>query len=1043
MASPFVFISYSSKDVKIVEAIENHLLENGFDDKVWRDKRKIETDWSKEIANALSKSDIVLLIWSENSSKSEWVKNEWLMARALGKPIKIVIISDLKNAPLPKPLANIESIVFESKRESEDDFFDFNIQKISNRIRDVGSTSLSQIKYEYNILPDKRHIPFDLNPNFTGRDMELIDLYLEIIGDLSKLNYSKVGITGIGGVGKTQLAVEFFYRYAFAFDKGVFWIDGNDPSKWLEQIVAISRDYLELQISKEDNNTTTEENELNKQYIALFQKYCSANGSKMLIVVDNVIDPVDLNKDNILFSGDPSFKFTLLTLGCNLLFTTRRDFEGTLPNVKEHTLEMLSPDSTYEHLARYRKPESNEEIEYVKKICNSVGYLPLAIVLVGGYLRKYLDVTIQEYYEEHIKDRLGSIDLDQISDYELATKHTAAVRATFESEWNVLNKSSSHLSHIKQITTTETNLDAKKLISILSLFSESAIIPKNRLIIYSGIQKIGKTKLIRPAQSAFNLLDELNLVDILEDGKSVRMHPLLKEFVYEKVTQDEDEDNKPDKLKFKCITNLKKTYHDDFSCLVDEYSNQREGNINSIIEDVKTVLEWSKNGFELTKDDSTNHDIGNTIINPISSLYRVLEQESHNLRLKDKNSFISSVSDNIEIQLVFAQQIHIRATDLRQDEIAQRSREYIRMQRPSQSQLQSKNRFFVDILWARVKDKSALLRTLEGHSAYVESVTVTPDGTKIVSGSWDNTIKVWDLAASGRLVNTLQGHSSAVSSVAVTPDSTKIVSGSWDNTIKVWDLAASGRLVNTLQGHSSAVSSVAVTPDSTKIVSGSWDNTIKVWDLAASGRLLNTLEGHSDLVKSVAVTPDSTKVVSGSQDKTIKVWDLAASGRLLNTLEGHSDLVKSVAVTPDSTKVVSGSQDKTIKVWDLAASGRLLNTLEGHSSLVSSVAVTPDCTKIVSGSWDNTIKVWDIVSGRLVNTLEGHSDSVLSVAVTPDSTKVVSGSSDKTIKVWDLNNGSNIFASKFDSPIASIAISNNIRILVFGDFYGSVYVMNI
>jgi hypothetical protein len=80
VATPSVFISYSSKDLKIVEAIENHLLKNGFTD-VWRDKRKIETDWSREIANALSKSDIVLLIWSEYSSKSEWIKNEWRVSQ--------------------------------------------------------------------------------------------------------------------------------------------------------------------------------------------------------------------------------------------------------------------------------------------------------------------------------------------------------------------------------------------------------------------------------------------------------------------------------------------------------------------------------------------------------------------------------------------------------------------------------------------------------------------------------------------------------------------------------------------------------------------------------------------------------------------------------------------------------------------------------------------------------------------------------------------------------------------------------------------------
>lgn len=84
-------ISYSSKDVTIAEAIENHLLQNGFDE-VWRDKRKIVTHWFRKIGNALSKSDIVLLIWLDNSSKSEWVKNEWLTARALGKPIQLVMM---------------------------------------------------------------------------------------------------------------------------------------------------------------------------------------------------------------------------------------------------------------------------------------------------------------------------------------------------------------------------------------------------------------------------------------------------------------------------------------------------------------------------------------------------------------------------------------------------------------------------------------------------------------------------------------------------------------------------------------------------------------------------------------------------------------------------------------------------------------------------------------------------------------------------------------------------------------------------------------
>ena len=92
-----IFISYSSKDVKIAESIQEYLKHDGFD--VWRDKSKIRSDWSKEIAYALSRQDVALILWSEDSSNSQWVKNEWITARALGKPIILVVIAALDRLP--------------------------------------------------------------------------------------------------------------------------------------------------------------------------------------------------------------------------------------------------------------------------------------------------------------------------------------------------------------------------------------------------------------------------------------------------------------------------------------------------------------------------------------------------------------------------------------------------------------------------------------------------------------------------------------------------------------------------------------------------------------------------------------------------------------------------------------------------------------------------------------------------------------------------------------------------------------------------------
>jgi len=286
-------------------------------------------------------------------------------------------------------------------------------------------------------------------------------------------------------------------------------------------------------------------------------------------------------------------------------------------------------------------------------------------------------------------------------------------------------------------------------------------------------------------------------------------------------------------------------------------------------------------------------------------------------------------------------------------------------------------------------------KTLSGHSDDVRSVSFSPDRRLIVTGSADNTAKVWD-AASGKLLRTLSGHGGPVLSVSFSPDGRFIVTGSSDGTAKVWD-AASGRLIYTLSGHTWFVFSASFSPDGRFIVTGSYDNTAKVWD-AASGRLINTLSGHGDDVNSASFSPDGRFIVTGSYDNTAIVWD-AGSGMLIRTLSGHSNHVNSASFSPDGRFIVTGSWDHTAIVWD-AATGNLLNTLSGHSNWVSSASFSPDGRFIVTGSWDESAKVWDAATGNLLNTLSGHSSGILSASFSPDGKYLATGSGDGTCIIW-------------------------------------------
>ncbi|KIM19886.1 hypothetical protein M408DRAFT_172127 [Serendipita vermifera MAFF 305830] len=296
----------------------------------------------------------------------------------------------------------------------------------------------------------------------------------------------------------------------------------------------------------------------------------------------------------------------------------------------------------------------------------------------------------------------------------------------------------------------------------------------------------------------------------------------------------------------------------------------------------------------------------------------------------------------------------------------------------------------------------AIQKVFTGHSDLVDCVAFSPDGRRVVSGSWDRTIRIWDAETGDLVIQPLQGHEFSVNFIAVSPDGRRVVSGSADMTIRIWDAETGDLVIQPLRGHDSGVNSVAFSPNGRRIVSGSHDKTVRIWDSETGDLVTQPLQGHEDSVNSVAFAPDGRRIVSGSSDKTVRIWDAEAGDLVPHLLQGHEASVWSVAFSPDGRRIVSGSYDKTVRLWDAETWDLVPQLLQGHDREVTSVAFSPDGRHVVSGCCDGTVRIWNVATGDPVTgPFQGHEDSVWSVAFSPDGRHVASGSRDETVRIWN------------------------------------------
>eukprot|EP00921_Rhytidocystis_pertsovi_P015792 GHVQ01025038.1.p1 GENE.GHVQ01025038.1~~GHVQ01025038.1.p1 ORF type:complete len:323 (+),score=31.12 GHVQ01025038.1:243-1211(+) len=265
---------------------------------------------------------------------------------------------------------------------------------------------------------------------------------------------------------------------------------------------------------------------------------------------------------------------------------------------------------------------------------------------------------------------------------------------------------------------------------------------------------------------------------------------------------------------------------------------------------------------------------------------------------------------------------------------------------------------------------------LEGHTDWVTAISAPQDtdSSTIISSSRDKRVIVWQLDQEsdefgkevGYARKALTGHSQCVQDVVISSDGQFALSGSWDRSLRLWDLSR-GETVRSFKGHTSDVNSVAFSADNRQIVSGSRDKTIKLWNTLADCKYTIVEDQHTDWVSCVRFSPSAKQplIVSCGWDKLVKVWSLQDC-KLRFNLAGHTSVLYAVTISPDGSLCASGGKDGVAMLWDVNE-GKHLYSLESGST-INALCFSP-CNYWLCAATDKSIKIWDLENKNVLSAL--------------------------------------------------------------------------
>jgi len=293
----------------------------------------------------------------------------------------------------------------------------------------------------------------------------------------------------------------------------------------------------------------------------------------------------------------------------------------------------------------------------------------------------------------------------------------------------------------------------------------------------------------------------------------------------------------------------------------------------------------------------------------------------------------------------------------------------------------------------------------KGHGFKITCFAFSPDGKFIVSGSMDNTLKLWDIQT-GKEIRTLTGHKGIINSVTFSENGKFILSTSSDRTVKQWDFET-GIEIRTFSGHTERVLNAIYYSDDSEIISGSDDNVIKFWDIK-SGKEIKTIEGRKTYIESIDFSKDGKYALSGSKDNKIRYVDLS-SGEIVKNFQGKFMVLGFLSFSKDGKMALSGDGVDMV-LWNIEKQQELRN-FKGHNNTVNYVSFSNDGKLGLSVcSQEDKFNIWELESGKLLKSIT--SQGVYSAVFSPDNKFILTGHLTElgagVLKLWNTNKGTEV-----------------------------------